>query len=78
MTFIDDLTGGGTREFKISGPRLFQEFGVGGPRPVLVLAHQHNAQAEKETSPSRERGEVSEGVGGSTGAEEHRHPLTEE
>jgi hypothetical protein len=45
---------------------------------VLVLAHQHNAQAEKETSPSREKGEVSEGVGGSTGAEEHRHPLTEE
>jgi len=42
--------------------------------PVLVLAHPDNAQ--KETSPSRESGEVSEGVGGSTGAEEHKRPLT--
>ena len=33
-------------------------------------------RSRKETSPSRERGEVSEGVGGSTGEEEHRHPLT--
>jgi hypothetical protein len=34
-----------------------------------------NKKAEKETSPSQERGEVSEGVGGPTGEEEHRHPL---
>jgi len=32
-------------------------------------------EKQKETSPSQERGEVSEGVGGSTGEEEHGHPL---
>jgi hypothetical protein len=37
-----------------------------------------NEKAEKETSPSQERGEVPEGVGGSTGEEEHRHPLTKQ
>src|SRR5215204_7765715 len=72
MTFIDDLTGGGTREFKISRRRLFQEFGAAGPTAGAGACHQHNAQAEKETSPSRESGEVSEGVGGATREEEHR------
>ena len=41
-----------------------------GPSGVALVG------AKKETSPSQERGEVSEGVGGSTGEEEHRHPLT--